>query len=59
MNPVVKTTQYIVDTFCLFVPLEALSVLVRYGMIEKNNDSKCYLNEMDENNREQSKTLIW
>lgn len=41
------------------MPLEALSVLVKYGMIEKNHDSKSYLNEMDENNREQSKSLIW
>lgn len=58
MNQVVKTTQYIVDTFCL-VSLEAFSALVRYGMIEKNHDSKSYLSEMDENNREQSKSLIW
>ena len=53
-----KTTQYIVDTFCL-VPIEAFSALVRYGMIEKNHDSKSYLSKMDENNREQSKSLIW
>lgn len=41
------------------MPLEALSVLVRYRMTEKIHDSKSYLNEMDENNREQSKSLIW